>query len=250
MFLKARTKLHEFIKLSRLAGPVGAVKYVLPNCRISCDVPGLDRKVLIRSRSSDYITYRQIFVQRHYEHARIHPTPSCIVDLGANIGLASIYLHEQYPNAKIYAVEADCDNFKMLESNTRDIANVERLNAAISCQDGTAALLNPNEQKHGLRFAVETNGTGGVCALSMQSLISKFELGTIDILKIDIEGSEVELFETNHRWLNQVNNILIETHDTVVPSATSRVLDVAKGFGFTVKPAGEGFHLFRPSPVK
>ena len=44
-----------------------------------------------------------------------------------------------------------------------------------------------------------------------------------DILKIDIEGAEMELFASNTEWLNKVRYMIIETHDKIGREITKRV---------------------------
>lgn len=48
-------------------------------------------------------------------------TPSVIIDLGANVGYATIYFKNQNPKAKIISVEPDIKNFNQLLLNTKKL---------------------------------------------------------------------------------------------------------------------------------
>ena len=54
-------------------------------------------------------------------------------------------------------------------------------------------------------------------AITINDIISTYDLTRIDILKLDIEGAEIELFESNTDWLEKVNCMVIELHDRIRP---------------------------------
>ena len=92
-----------------------------------------DRKseVVLRSATSDWFTFDQIFINEDYNLKALKRYPEfealyakysaegvpLILDLGANIGLSSVYFHHIWPNSKIIAVEPSEDNFKVLREN-------------------------------------------------------------------------------------------------------------------------------------
>ena len=49
--------------------------------------------------------------------------------------------------------------------------------------------------------------------ISINKLMANFKINQIDILKIDIEGSEKEVFSQSTEWLEKVGLIFIEFHD-------------------------------------
>jgi FkbM family methyltransferase len=54
---------------------------------------------------------------------------------------------------------------------------------------------------------------GDINAISINTILNKYNINQIDILKIDIEGSEKEVFSENIDWLERVKVIIIELHD-------------------------------------
>ena len=78
--------------------------------------PGVRHPVTLRLKTSDISTYEQVFGNDEYDFSLNNP-PRVIVDGGANIGLASIYFANRYPDAKIIAIEPEASNFSLLQRN-------------------------------------------------------------------------------------------------------------------------------------
>src|SRR5260370_8543611 len=83
--------------------------------------------VILREVSSDLYTFGDVFEQEVYRNVLRHlPECSTIIDLGANIGLVSLYLANAYPSARIVAVEPNRENFELMNTNLRDLNEEKR----------------------------------------------------------------------------------------------------------------------------
>ncbi|MBK1896382.1 FkbM family methyltransferase [Chryseobacterium paridis] len=184
----------------------------------------------LRTFKGDIDIFYEIFWRETYqEHLSfLNKEPQIIVDLGAHIGMTSIYLSLRYPNAKIYAIEASQDNFEILKANTKSFPNIVCIHAAAHFEDGT---LNFGGDELSYNQKISENGIV-TSAISMDSLIKNNELKNIDLLKIDIEGAEKELLHQNNSWLKLVDNIVIEIHPPYSP--TDLNLDI-KPYNFVIK---------------
>ena len=192
----------------------------------------------LRFQTSDQCVYQEVVLDKDYEFD-LGFMPGIIVDVGANIGLSSVFFANRYPSAEIIAIEPEDSNFAMLERNVRACKRIKPVHAALWAHEGSIHLSVPVEER-GLwdKWAVTTseNGEGElVRAVSVRSLIGQLKLPRIDLLKIDIEGSEVELFTTCD-WLPLVNALVVETHDRFRPGC-SRVVNTALG-EFQRRPIG------------
>jgi len=169
----------------------------------------------MRFSTSDQCVYKEVVLDKDYEFD-LGLTPKIIVDAGANIGLSSIYYANRYPSAAIIAVEAEVSNFAMLERNVRPYKQITPIHAALWNHEGFINLSNPlGGQGQWNKWGITTteNGRGErVRAVSVRSLMDQFRLSRIDLLKVDIEGSEVEVFSACD-WLPFVNALVVETHD-------------------------------------
>ena len=176
-------------------------------------IPNIKYEIFIRKQTSDIATFYQIFGNQEYGEVPIKFSPKTIIDLGANIGLASIFFANKYPNSKILAIEPEESNFKMLKKNTENYKNITLFKNAISNLNG----LNVSVQDEGygkwgfMTKIIDSKLKNEVKTVSIDTLVNDYNISSIDILKIDVEGAEKELFESNFEaWLPITKCIIIE----------------------------------------
>lgn len=87
----------------------------------------------------------------------------------------------------------------------------------------------------------------GFEALGLGELAEKHPSGCIDLLKLDIEGSEKELFEDPncHRWLSRMKMIFVELHDRLKPGCTAAMEKAIAPYGFERMSRGSNLVLIR-----
>lgn len=176
----------------------------------------------LRLGTTDIAVYRQNLVDRQYEFP-LPFTPHTIVDAGANIGMASIFFANRYPEARIVAIEPEAENFKILTENIRLYPQIEAVQAALWSSDGEVSLQGASgiDGSYG-EWGVTVGEGSGTPATSISALIRRFSSGMIDLLKIDIEGAEIELF-AKAGWVRHVRCIMIETHDRFRPGCSEAI---------------------------
>ncbi len=186
----------------------------------------------LRLASTDVEACEQIFVNREYDFEVERP-PGVIVDAGANIGLASIYFANRYPDARIIALEPQRGNFELLRENVAPYGNVTPLHAALWSEETEISVVDPGSGDWGFRTRTpETLASGGaapsqtVAALTIDRLMRDFGLQKIDILKVDIEGAEREVFAHSSTWIDKVDAVIVELHDRFQDGCT-RAFDAA-----------------------
>ena len=197
----------------------------------SLSPPGISHPVHIRLRTSDFSLYRDLLLGKAYDISLPFEVTT-IVDAGANIGLASVFYANKYPRAKIVAIEPEPSNYAMLVKNVAAYPNVFPVNAALWCADchvqlGLGKNSSPRFEKWS--FRVVESGTP-VRALTMPTLMREFQLDSIDLLKVDIEGAEKEVFQNCADWMPAVHGVVIELHDHMRPGCKSTVDAACQGF--------------------
>lgn len=169
------------------------------------------------SPSSDPDVFRQVFLDRQYAPFDGLQRVESILDLGANVGYSSAYFLARFPNAKVLAVEPDADNYEMCLRNLAPYGPRVRVKQGAVWRK-TATLYTVGDYGDNRNWAVavrETPGEGStaVQAWDVESLLDEVAGSRpLDILKIDIEGSELALFEERPKWLRRVRNLCVELH--------------------------------------
>lgn len=191
-------------------------------------------KLKIRAGNSDIRVFKQIFLDEVYHFIPGGFDPKVIVDAGANVGYSALWFSSKFPQAQVLAIEPELENFNLLVKNTAEEDRIVPLNMALWHEKTTLEIENPSADSWAFRVSgVSSTSENSVATLTITSLMEDFKLEKIDLLKIDIEGAEFELFQNGaERWLPFVNMIMIETHDRIKPGCSQLIDHVVNPFGF------------------
>ncbi len=146
--------------------------------------------------------------------------PKVIFDIGANIGVYSFLLSNQYKDAKIYSFEPIVNNFNNLKKNIKEnnLKNVTPYNFGFYKEEkfmelgvpmsdvedprgGTYTFFHPREELTNKVFAKFE---------ILDDFVSQNKIEEIDILKVDVEGSEKYMFERGINTLKITKMLHIE----------------------------------------
>jgi FkbM family methyltransferase len=141
-------------------------------------------------------------------------SPDCIVDIGANVGAASILFARRYPQARIFAFEPSSRNVALLRRNTAGFRNVFVFPFGLSDADGQAELiLGFSPLTDSLYRNRNSSELTAIVPLRRASDALR-ELGCfpISILKLDTEGCEMAILEELRPYLPEIPYICLEYH--------------------------------------
>jgi FkbM family methyltransferase len=190
-------------------------------------IPTLPHPIRFRPATTDWIIMEQIYIDQTfsltqwpeheravrgcYESAIARGLIPVIMDCGAHIGLATLWFAEQFPGARIFAIEPAPENFEILCWNVRAYPNIKPINAAIWDRETQVRLANAG----GEPWAWETreHSSGEMRTVTVSSLLNREPDSVPLLIKIDIEGSEIEMFRSNLAWIEKTPLIIIELHD-------------------------------------
>jgi FkbM family methyltransferase len=213
---------------------------------IEVTVPGTTEPLIMRGGSSDRSVFNQVFVKGEYE--LLYPgTPRFIIDAGANVGYASLRFAQQYPGVQIVAVEPDEDKCALARRNLAAFPNVRCLQSGVWTHECRLAIENPNDKPWAFKVREAKDDEASFPAVSVESLLRESPNGVIDIFKIDVEGTERELFLDRHcdTWLSRTNMIFIELHDRFKPGCEAAMQNALARHEFTRSQLGENVVLIR-----
>jgi FkbM family methyltransferase len=129
-----------------------------------------------------------------------------IVDIGANVGFFSLAARSCYPQATIHAYEPNRRVIPFLKSNVESLG-VNIYPEAVGAEAGMVSIVDTGDSNQA-RTAFDDNG--GIPQVNLECAIERLG-GAIDLLKLDCEGAEWDLFRSASPW-KHVRNIRMEYH--------------------------------------
>jgi FkbM family methyltransferase len=187
---------------------------------------GIARPVYLRGHATDTGTMREVFFDRDYD-IQTGRTINVIVDAGANVGLTSVFFANKYPAATIFAIEPEEGNFSLLKKNVAHYPQVIPIHAALWNHSGGIQLSDPGRGEHGFvtgeALEISDVSARSVPSVTLSDLMLQFGISRIDLLKVDIEGAEKEVFESSGAWIAKVDMIIVELHERFKPGCADAV---------------------------
>jgi FkbM family methyltransferase len=186
-----------------------------------------------RRERGDIQGIREILIDEIYRLPE-GATPTSLLDLGAHIGIATIWLSREYGLTDVVAVEPLAANLAVLQRNCD--ANGVRARvvpAAIGSRDGRTSFASGEASNLGRTGT----GSGDVPVASIARVVS--ELGfTGSLVKIDVEGAEGEIFEPSVApWIDEFSFVVMEMHPQYIE--IEPIIDRIVQRGFTYFPPWE-----------
>jgi len=196
-----------------------------------------------------YYLFSEIFFKNEYYFFNSEKSPT-ILDCGSNIGLATIYFKWIYPNCLVSCFEPDPLTFKILKKNIKKnkFNNIELINAALSDKNGFIDFyINPKKQGSLTMSTFKGRINGDKISVRKENL-SKY-VKAVDLLKMDIEGSELEVMEELNKEgkLKNIKEIIIEYHHNMPKSKLifSNLLKILEANKFHYQISSSYFPIYR-----
>jgi hypothetical protein len=145
-----------------IRGLIAAVKGKITKVTALLKINRIDIKApfFLRVPSLDVWTFDQIFIKQEYDFD-VKRTPKVIVDAGANIGLASIYFSNKFPDSKIIAIEPEESNLEILRKNIAPYDNIIPVCGALWHENTRINLVDPGLGKWGFMTQAQDSVNGG-----------------------------------------------------------------------------------------
>lgn len=163
-----------------------------------------NKPITYRAGSSDIEIIYEILLKKGKKSEYWLPSclsPNVIFDIGGNIGITSILLANQFPNAKIFTFEPMKENFEILTKNINHYPNVKAFNVALGDENKEIEMfLSDNSSNFGggslYEKGVNLNQTEKVQMMTVGTVLEKEKIDTVDIIKIDTEGAEYNILSS------------------------------------------------------
>jgi FkbM family methyltransferase len=191
----------------------------------------LDLSVIDAQDADTQFLYDETFVSQIYHHKDMRiPDRPAIMDVGANVGIYSIWAHRRYRPKAIYAYEASPRTFGYLEENIQRlidpaVTTIAAFNQAVASRSGETLVLHQPTRVSGLSTLLDQRQvtwladaaanqeleTHEVISTTVSDQIAAHGIATVDMLKIDVEGYFLEVLKgIAPADLEKIRNIAME----------------------------------------
>ena len=142
-----------------------------------------------------------------------------IIDCGSNIGSSTRYFKEIFKKSKIVAIEPEKNNFLLSKSNV-STSDVKLINSAVSSSKKNFEIIeNQDPRAHTVNYLDRIkHNKHNKKTFFIDQIVKENKNYLPFLIKIDIEGAELDLFKKNIKWLNDFKIIIIELHDWMIPN--------------------------------
>jgi FkbM family methyltransferase len=198
---------------------------------INLSFPAGEEKVM------DY-EFKNIFYDDCYGLQHIEGRVDSILDIGSNLGFFSLAARSRFPNARIHSYEPNPQIQGHLLNNTQGLSILVHPEA-VGASEGW---INLKVDGGSLFARAEASEKGNIKRTSITDAITKLG-GTVDLLKLDCEGGEWDLFAKPDIW-KQINRLTMEYHQWAKPEIdVAEMIKIIKSFGFRITHLSEAPEL-------
>lgn len=212
------------------------------------NLDGVSIPFAFRPNTTDVPTINEIFRNGGYILPIKNFQPKLILDCGGNIGCASVFFANIYPEAQIYAVEPEKMNFKMLTYNTVFYDKVRPINSALWDKETFIKIADESVDTNAY-MTIETTADDpqALRTTTVSKLLAESGFDEIDLLKIDIEGAEKEVFSAPNvdEWLAKVKVLVIELHDRMKKGCSRAFFTAMSKYDWHFEFRGENLIFMR-----
>lgn len=185
------------------------------------------------------LLFREIFVEEEYQYFSCTEPNPVIIDCGANIGLATLYLKWKFPGAEIHVFEPDPSAYELLQKNVESnrITGVHLYNQAAMAAPGSIRFYRSQHSAASLMMSTLKGRMADesieVAAIDFPQFVQQ---SGATLLKIDIEGAETAVFERmhTHTGFGQIRQLIMEYHHKIEghPAAFAHMLHILEAHQF------------------
>ena len=174
-----------------------------------------NKKIKIRTSTTDFMALANVWLLEDYKIKKfeIHSN-DVIIDIGAHIGIFTIYASQFCNNGKIYSFEPVRENYDLLLNNIKlnNSEQVKPFNLAVSnTNDDVTIYINDDKAAHSIFPSSESSIN--VKSITLQNIFEENNINHCNFLKLDCEGAEYEILcNLPTKYFKKIDKIVMECH--------------------------------------
>lgn len=228
----------EALKLLRVFSDIESGKYDRNEIH-TFKLSGIAHPIHFRTIRADMQSFVNTFIDSYLDKKPYLAEAEFVIDAGANIGFTAILFANWWPHSKIISVEPDKENYELTLKNTVHYPNITVLNGGLWNKEVKLKIEAGQEDGFVVREVnsdqTQIKSENLTLGISIDQLLRKYNITQIDFLKMNIEGSEKEIFGENYKnWLPKTKAMLIELHDGKNAGCSKTVFSTINQYDFAV----------------
>ncbi len=157
--------------------------------------------------------------------------------------MSTLRFKQQYPSSTVIAIEPEPANCTLLTRNCASLPGVHVVKAALWANETPLSFASPDSESWSFSVVPATQlatESKVVSAVTIEQILAKYGFPRIDLLKLDVEGAEIEIFGPGcERWLSRVNVLVFELHDRFRSGCSRAVYKALTKYHFDQEIRGE-----------
>lgn len=197
-----------------------------------------NKKIKVRTDTTDFMALVNIWLLEDYKIKKfeIHSN-DVIIDIGAHIGIFTIYASQFCNNGKIYSFEPVKENYDLLLNNIElnRLEQVKLFNLAVSnTNDDVTIYINDDKSAHSV--FPSSKSSVNVKSITLQNIFEENNISHCNFLKLDCEGAEYEILcNLPTKYFKKIDKIVMECHFVdKKPELIDRLKQILAKQGFQV----------------
>ncbi len=196
-----------------------------------------------RSKTFDRYIINEVWIHNLYTQEFGIREKDIVLDIGAHIGIFSIFASKIARKGKVYAFEPSPESFKLLKENIslNNLKNIIPVNKGFSSKKGGRKMYISNEDHREDSFYSRGKKEIEIKTISLNDFFKEYNIDKIDFLKMDCEGAEYEIFRnSSKKSLRKLKKIAMEYHNIGEKKNLNSLKAFFKKNGFVVKEGHKG----------
>ena len=198
---------------------------------------------IFMEREGDFIAFSDVYWRGIYDGFKVKPG-FVVIDVGAHIGIYTIKAARSVgSNGRVIAVEPHPENFRLMLQNIalNKLDNVTPVQVALSNHEGYVKLyLSNSSDKHSIVYQASAQCMK-VPSLTLDGLLRHLDIDYVDLIKIDVEGAEMDVLEGARQTLKKSEKIVVATYHYA--SEPREVAEYLTRSGFEIKEVPRNYTL-------